>query len=172
MPRVDPAEYEALPLEAHRFARDFAPLHDVWLVELKGGGHRTVPELRSELSKHVGTLPRRVRALFGLRSGLGRMFRLDPGRRGADGPFEQLYLRPDEAAYQVRNATVDAIVSIAMTRSAAGTRFYWATYVRPVGRITPLYMKLIDPFRRWIVYPGLESWLKRAWRSLDDDARR
>jgi hypothetical protein len=166
MPRVEPAEYEALPLEAHRFAREFAPLHDVWLVELEGGGQRTVPELRSALPEHLATLPLRVRALFALRSTLGRIFGLDPVSRGADGAFELVYMKDDEAAYRVRNATVHAIVAVALTRSEMGQRFYWATYVRPVGRITPLYMGLIDPFRRWIVYPGLESWLGRAWRSL------
>ena len=148
MPRVDPAEYEALPLEAHEVAREFAPIHDVWCVELEGGGHRTVAELRSALSEHLATLPFRVRALFALRSVLGRIFRLDPAPRGTDGAFEQLYMLPDEAAYQVHNATVRAIVAIALTRSETGRRFYWATYVRPVGRITALYMGLIDPFRR------------------------
>jgi len=29
-----------------------------------------------------------------------------------------------------------------------------AVYVKPVTRLTPLYVALIDPFRRFIVYPA------------------
>ena len=195
MPRVEPAEYEALPLEAHRIAREFAPIHDVWRSELEGGRPRTVAELRSALTAgHIRELPLAVRGLFGLRSALGRIFNLDATSSGAadrkrlvaqlpshvarassvppgtaDGAFELLYMLPDEAAYQVHNATVHAIVVVALSRADPDQRFYWATYVRSVGRITSLYMGLIDPFRRWIVYPGLESWLKRSWRSLDGE---
>ena len=80
-----------------------------------------------------------------------------------EGPFQTLYALPDEAAYQALNATVHAILIVAVVRSVSGSRFFWATYVKPVGRITALYMRVIDPFRRWVVYPGLESWLKRSW---------
>jgi hypothetical protein len=80
-----------------------------------------------------------------------------------EGPFQTLFILPGEAAYHVRNATVYAILSIALVGSGSGSRFYWATYVKPVGRVTGFYMRLIDPFRRFVVYPGLESWLKKLW---------
>ena len=80
-----------------------------------------------------------------------------------EGPFQTLYSLPGEAAYQALNATVHAILIVAVVKSVSGYRFFWATYVKPVGRITALYMRIIDPFRRLVVYPGLESWLKRAW---------
>ena len=48
--------------------------------------------------------------------------------------------------------------------SEDGQRLYWATYVRPVGRITNLHMTIIDPFRRRVVDPGLERWLVRVCR--------
>jgi hypothetical protein len=128
-----------------------------------------------------------VRALFAIRSGLGRLLRLDsatsprpaaglvealpaelaeaslvaPGT--PEGAFRTLYVLPAEAAYHARNATVDAVLVVALVPSASGHRFFWATYVKSVGRITACYMRLIDPFRRVVVYPGLEAWLKRAW---------
>jgi hypothetical protein len=35
--------------------------------------------------------------------------------------------------------------------------------VKPVGRITAIYMGVIDPFRRLIVYPGITRQLQAAW---------
>lgn len=187
MPRVDPTEFESLSLEAFQLVQGFA-LHDVWLVELEGSASCTVQDLRSLITpERFRSLNPAVRTLFFVRSALGRIFRLDsasndgptrrvvekvpaqlanaslvpPGTR--DGPFTTLYALPTEAVYQVSNATVHAILIAALTQSVSGHRFFWATYVKPVGCITSLYMRVIDPFRRAIVYPGLESWLKRAW---------
>jgi hypothetical protein len=38
-----------------------------------------------------------------------------------------------------------------------------AVYVKPVSRFTPLYMALIDPFRRLVVYPALGRHAQRRW---------
>jgi len=186
LPRVDPAEFESLSLEAFRLVEGFS-LHDVWLVELEGSMGCTVQELRSLFTpERCRTLSPPVRILFLVRSLLGRVFRLDsesdqfvrqvaervpPELANAsmvpvgtpEGPFVTLYALPTEAAFQVVNATVHAILIVALVKSDCGHRFFWATYLKPVGRITSLYMRLIDPFRRIIVYPGLESWLKRVW---------
>ena len=183
---MDPAEYESLPLEALQIVEGFA-LHDVWLVELEGSTDCTVEDLRSLITpERLRSMNRMVRVLFLVRSALGRVFRLDSkvneaARRVAEivpadllnaslvpagtpqGPFVTLYVLPMEAAYQALNATVNAILIVALVKVASGHRFFWATYLKPVGRITQFYMRLIDPFRRLIVYPGLESWLKRAW---------
>jgi hypothetical protein len=37
-------------------------------------------------------------------------------------------------------------------------------YVLPLSWLTPFYMALIEPFRRYIVYPSLFRSLVRAWR--------
>jgi hypothetical protein len=42
----------------------------------------------------------------------------------------------------------------ALVETASSYRFYFAVYVRNVGRLTPLYMALTDPFRRLVVAPG------------------
>jgi hypothetical protein len=186
LPRADSAEFEALSLEAFGQVRGF-PLHDVWRVELEDAAGCTIPELRRLITaRRARGLNPLVRSLFGLRSFLGKVFGLEatpddgparevleriPARLAEastiptgtlDGPFQALYVLPNEAAYQVLNATVHAIIVVALTDNGSSRRLYWATYVKPVGRITSLYMGLIDPFRRWIVYPGLESWLRRA----------
>ena len=41
-----------------------------------------------------------------------------------------------------------------------------AIYVRPVSSLTPAYMALIDPFRRWIVYPQILHKVREQWLRL------
>ncbi len=82
----------------------------------------------------------------------------------AQGPFTTLYALPREAAYEALNRTVHAILVVVIVPASDRQRLLWATHVKPIGRITTAYMNLIDPFRRTLVYPGLESWLKRLTR--------
>ncbi len=187
MPQVDPAAYRSLSLHVESLTTGFE-LHDVWAVELDGTNW-TIPRLHALIaSDHAPAVNPAVRFLFGFRSLLGRLFRLDerPGGAGrstlvpqvphslaassleppgsAARPFTALFILDHEAAYEAHNATVHAILSVALVGRAGGQTFYWATWLRPVGRITAAYMALIDPFRRRLVYPGLESWLLRACR--------
>ena len=115
----------------------------------------TVEELRALItSESTRSLSWPVRALFLIRKILGLIFRLDSK---SDPTFEALYTLPHEAAYQVVNKTVDAIVIVVINKRC----LFWATYIKPVGRITAIYMRVINPFRHYIVYPGLEAWIKR-----------
>ena len=187
MPQIDPQAFQALSLRGAAITRGFR-LHDVWQVDLERGASCTVPRLLALINEaERPPVNVAVRLLFWIRSVLGRLFRLDGPRdaaRGselvdalpgalaresliapgtAQGPFTTLYVLPEEAAYEALNATVHAILVVVLLPSEAGARFLWAVHLKPVGRITAFYMGLIDPFRRAIVYPGLESWLKRAW---------
>ena len=187
--RVNPDDYRKLPLRAHTLLAE-VPLHDVWRVELPGGGPgRTIQDVRSLFLTVVrgGRLNPIVRALFGLRTALGRVLRwdrpmasfeehsfrhqlteqdrrqslIDPGT--PDGPFAVLYVHDKEAASEVRNATVHAFSVLALERTTSGYQLYWAIYVRPVGRGTGLYMALIDPFRRLFVYPAILRRIHQSW---------
>lgn len=40
---------------------------------------------------------------------------------------------------------------------------YFAVYVRNVGPFTPVYIALIDPFRKLIVYPSLLRSVHTSW---------
>jgi hypothetical protein len=84
-----------------------------------------------------------------------------PGTR--EGPFRVLYVFRDEALSEIRNATVHAFLALALTPRPGGYVLYLAVYVKPVSRLTPLYMALIDPFRRFIVYPELGRRAQRGW---------
>jgi hypothetical protein len=182
--RVVPAEFLALDLEAHALLRD-VPLRDVSIVDLPGGGSgRTIADARRLLSEARLRHPLHVRALVRLRRVLGRVFgwdgktpepsyarRLSDDQRArslspsgsVDGPLRLVYEFPNEAVGEVRNATVHAFVCMALRPRAGGYRFYFAVYVANVSPLTPVYMALIEPFRRFLVYPAMLGNLRAAW---------
>jgi hypothetical protein len=186
--RVKPAEFRTLNLRCHTLLGD-VPLHDVWAIPLDGGGPgRTIRDARAILfSDRRPATNVAVRGLFKLRFALGRVFGWDherhdpaaasyihrlteadrsqsemsPGSR--EGPFRVLYVFGDEALSELRNATVHAFLALALTPRPEGYTLYLAIYVKRVSLFTPLYMALIDPFRRFIVYPALGRQAQQGW---------
>ena len=178
--RVPPADFQKLDLRCHALLRD-VPLHDVWAIPLQGGRPgRTIQEVRALLfGDRRPPTNVVVRALFALRWWLGGVFgwdderhdpaatsyvhrltdadrarsRVPPGTR--EGRFRVLYVLRDEAVSEIRNKTVHGFLASALTRRDQGYVLYLAIYVKAVSRLTPFYMALIDPFRRFVVYPAL-----------------
>jgi hypothetical protein len=192
MPRVPSTILDAIELHGRPLLAEH-PVHDVWQVDLPTAARScTIPALLARVRDRRGRgMPWTVRALFGLRAVVGTVLGLDAptARRGGavpanaieasvpealrrrsavapgtpEGPFVTLFRDDHEAVYAAINATVDARLLVAIAPLPEGARLTWATFVRPVGRITPVYMGLIDPFRRILVYPALERWLVEAW---------
>lgn len=186
--RVNPNEFERTPLRAHSLLSN-VPLHDVWAIDLPGGGPgRTVADVRELLSERkLRAANLAVNLLFRVRTQLGRVFDWDreparasdhsflhkltsvdhmsslipPGTR--EGPFRVLFVSPQEAISEIQNSTVHAFSVFALIERSSDYRLYWAIYVRPVGHITFWYMHLIDPFRRVIIYPAVLRYIKAAW---------
>ena len=185
------AEYRRLTLRAHSLLAD-VPLHDAWRVTLPGGGpSRTMQDVRAVFrsARKSRPLSPPVRALFVLRSLLGRLFRWDdplaepetwsfqtrlteadrqqsivePGT--LDGPFTVLYVHRMEAVSEIRNATVHAFLVWALEPAQDGYQLFWAIHVLPVSTWTRPYLALIGPFRRWLVYPSLLRRIHEAWSS-------
>jgi hypothetical protein len=126
-------------------------------------------------------------ALFRLRLFLGRIFRLEAEPKDAlaasfgsrltpedrarslvvsgtpEGLFRAVYRFENEQLLEVQNRTVHAAALSALVERADNYRFYFAVYVRPTTWITPLYMGLIDPFRRWIIYPAMLKTIRATW---------
>jgi Protein of unknown function (DUF2867) len=48
----------------------------------------------------------------------------------------------------------------------AAYRFCFAIYVCRVGRLTPVYMALIDPFRKLVVDPSLLRSVRATWNRV------
>jgi hypothetical protein len=182
-------EYHRLPLRAHTLLRD-VPLHDVWRVTLPDGGpSRTMKDVRFvfEVARRSQRLGLPVRALFGLRWSIGRLFRWDrpqgkpegwsfrsrlsdtdrlqsivePGT--LDGPFTVLYVHTMEAVSEIQNATVHGFLVWALEPTPDGYQLFWAIHVLPVSAWTKPYLALIDPFRRWLVYPALLRRMHESW---------
>ncbi len=187
--RATVEEYRRLTLRAHSLLAD-VPLHDVWQVALPGGGRsRTMQDVRSvsQAAMRSHRLSPPVRALFALRWLLGRVLRWDaplpepqvwsfrtrlteadrqqsivePGT--LDGPFTVLYVHTTEAVSEIRNATVHAFLVWALEPAPNGYQLFWAIHVLPVSVWTKPYLALIDPFRRWMVYPSLLRRIHDAW---------
>jgi hypothetical protein len=190
-------EYSRLDLRAHELLAG-VPLHDLWIVDLAGGGPaRTIADVRARLALDdlLAANPV-VRTLFGVRTFAGRLFgwdeeRPESAREGLvarlaaedrerslvppgtpDGPFRVVFVGESEAISEVVNATAHAFSVLALRSRPPVHRLYWAIYVRPVGRITSWYLAAIEPFRRWIVYPAVLRHLERTWAEDAPRSRR
>ena len=80
-----------------------------------------------------------------------------------DGLFRVVYRFENEQLLEVINRTAHAAALSALVETESAYRFYFGVYVRSVGRLTPLYMALIDPFRRLVVYPSLLRSVRVRW---------
>lgn len=194
--RIDPEEYERIELRAHSLLAD-VPLHDVWAVDLpEGGPGLTVLDLQSAISvKSLRSATPVVKFLFRFRGWLGHIFGWDRERQHPprdsfisrlsatdqqtsliapgtpDGSRWTLFVSPRESISELQNATVHAFSVVVMAERPRGYRLYWAIYVRPVGSITVWYFRLIDPFRRLVIYPTVLRKIRRAWALAKGAAR-
>jgi Protein of unknown function (DUF2867) len=80
-----------------------------------------------------------------------------------DGLFRVVYRFENESLLELHNRTAHAALLSALEETAAGYRFYVAVYVARGGWTTPAYLALIDPFRKWIVYPAMLKNIRASW---------
>jgi hypothetical protein len=192
MPQIAAQEFLAIPLRVHSFLNDVA-LHDVWAVDLPAvSGRATLEEFRRRTRSRnlAAKISWPARALFGLRFFLGRIFGWDrePERNKpayfaewltaedrersimpAGTPesfFRVVYSFENETLLEVINRTAHAALLSALAETPQGYRFYFAVYVRELSWVTRVYMALIDPFRRWLVYPAILKQVQRNWERL------
>jgi len=194
MPQISTQEFERLPLRVHGFL-DGVPLHDVWAVDLpRRRSGITLDEFLRAAGARPFTPSPVVRALLNIRLFIGRLLGWDrepdatvretfatrltnadlskslapAGMR--EGPFRIVYRFEDEQLLELINRTAHAAALSALVETANAYRFYFGVYVRSVGRLTPVYMALIDPFRKFIVYPSLLRSVRRTWSRTFDTA--
>ena len=189
MPQISEQEFERLPLRVHTFLAG-VPLHDVWATDLpRWRAGITLDEFVRVASGRLFTPSPVVRALLNMRFFVGGLFgwdrtksketttetfadRLTPADRARslvpaglkDGHFRVVYRFENEHLMELINRTAHAAALSALVETASSYRFYFAVYVRSVGRLTPLYMALIDPFRKFVVYPSLLRSLRARWK--------
>jgi hypothetical protein len=187
MPKISTQEFERLPLRVHDFLAG-VPLHDVWAVDLpRTRSGITLDEFLRTASACLLTGSPVVRALLNIRFFIGRLLgwdrepcatawetftrRLTTADRSnslvvagtPEGLFRVVYRFENEQLLEVVNRTAHAAALSTLVETADAYRFYFAVYVRNVGRFTPVYMALIDPFRKLIVYPSLLRSIRAKW---------
>ena len=187
MSQVSTQEFERLGLRVHDFLAG-VPLHDVWAVDLPV----TRPGITlNEFLRAAGECPFPlspvVRAFVKIRLFIGRLLGWDrePAANAwetfatrlttADcsnslvsagtrqGLFRVVYRFENEQLLELINRTAHAAALSALVETANAYRFYFAVYVRSVGRFTPIYIALIDPFRKLIIYPSLLRKVHASW---------
>jgi hypothetical protein len=185
MPQISTQEFERLPLRVHDFLAGVT-LHDVWAVDLpRARPGITLDEFLRTSSPRPFTTP--VRALLNIRLFVGRLLGWDrepapiawetfatrmttadrsrslapAGTR--EGRFRVVYRFENERLVELINRTAHAAALSALVETANGYRFYFGVYVRSVSRFTPIYMALIDPFRKLVVYPSLLRTILAKW---------
>ncbi|UCC73431.1 MAG: DUF2867 domain-containing protein [Gemmatimonadota bacterium] len=187
-PRLAPAEFQVKDFRVNSFLAD-VPLHDVWVFQLRGGSAgltlRDAQEILSSQSPFDANTT--VAVLVGLRMFLGGVLAWDDERhfdtsasyvnrltdddrtRTLEQPgagsdlFKTVYTFENESLAEMMNRTAHAFFCIAMEPASDGYTMYWAIYVSETSALTPVYMAIIDPFRRYIVYPAIVDSVERTW---------
>ena len=187
MPQISTHEFERLPLRVHDFLAG-VPLHDVWAVDLpRTRSGITLDEFLRTASTCVCTLSPVAGALLNIRLFVGRLLgwdrepaatawetfatRLTTADRSKslapagtrEGLFRVVYSFENEQLLELINRTAHAAALSALVETASAYRFYFGVYVRSVSRFTPVYMALIDPFRKLVVYPSLLRTVRAKW---------
>jgi hypothetical protein len=187
MPQISTQEFERLPLRVHAFLAGVL-LHDVWAIDLpRTRSGITLDEFLRTASACLCAPSPVVRALLNIRFFVGRIFgwdreppatawetfttRLTIADRSRslvpagtpEGLFRVVYRFENEQLLELINRTAHAAALSALVETADGYRFYFGVYVRNVSRFTPVYMALIDPFRKLIVYPLLLRSVRESW---------
>jgi uncharacterized protein DUF2867 len=80
-----------------------------------------------------------------------------------EGLFRVVYRFENEQLLELINRTAHAAALSALVETTNTYRFYFGVYVRSVSPFTPIYMALIDPFRKLVVYPSLLRNVRTKW---------
>src|SRR6266849_2908034 len=187
MPQISTQEFERLPLRVHDFLAG-VPLHDVWAIDLpRARSGITLDQLLRTANARLFTPSPVVRALLNIRLFVGRRLGWDrepaatawesfatrlttadlskslvpAGTR--EGLFRVVYRFENEQLLEVINRTAHAAALSALVETSDAYRFYFGVYVHSVSRFTAIYMALIDPFRKLVVYPSLLRTVRAKW---------
>ena len=182
--------FDRLPLNVHRFLSG-VPLHSLDFIELKGGRKGItmdeiyrITQLNRAEEIEFGFV---TTSLFWLRGLIGKVLRWDDvpelinanswlSRLTADerekstipsGKVESintiLYCYQNEILFEIINRTVHCFWVLASEEKPTGYDLYIAVYVRKLNWRTPIYMTLVSPVLKWIIYPAIKKSIARNW---------
>jgi hypothetical protein len=182
--------YRQKPLRVHSFLAGI-PLRTLERVELPGGREgMTIQEISDvvgfggEVKMKVGPV---TEALFRLRTLIGRILRWDEAKKLVEsasfvprlsdddrarslivpgksaGISRILYQFENEMLGEIINRTVHCFWLMATEQTANGYALWFAVYVKKLNWFTPIYMALISPLLKWIIYPAMLKGVRRRW---------
>jgi uncharacterized protein DUF2867 len=182
--------YRQKPLRVHSFLAG-VPLRTLERVELPGGREgMTIEEISGvvgfggEVEMDVGPV---TQALFWLRTLIGRILHWDEANELVEsvsfisrlnevdrarslivsgkpaGISRILYQFENETLGEIINRTVHCFWLMATERTANGYALWFAVYVKRLNWFTPIYMALISPLLKWIIYPAMLRGVRRRW---------
>lgn len=189
-------KFNSLNLKAHEFLSGI-PVHSLDTVDLEGGRERmTILDVYeaaglSDLGKtELGFF---TKFLFDLRGLIGKIMRWDDvpqliekhsylKKLSADerekslvpsgkteGIARVLYCFDNEMLLEIINRTVHCFWLLTTEKTANGYRLYNAVYVKKLNWRTPVYMTLVSPMLKWIIYPAINKSILENWkRSFPD----
>jgi hypothetical protein len=187
---LEKQNFEKLPFKAHAFLSG-VPLHAFQTIALKGGREgMTIDEIyRTVGLGNAGDveLGRVTKALFDLRGWIGRLLGWDdvpelvdevsylprlsdddrrrslipPGK--VEGISRVLYCFENEMMLEIVNRTVHCFWVLATEPEPGGYILYNVVYVRKLNWRTPIYMTLVSPMLKWIIYPAIRRSMVRRW---------
>lgn len=190
MSRLPITAHTTHPWRIHEIAPDF-DVEDVWAFRAPGAGPDDFAAMLDAIrgAGGPGSSSPLTRALFALRWKLGAMFGWDKEESGRGSrvqslrdrlpqelretaepdppgsPFTSMYRLPREAASEIVNGTVHAVMHLGWVEGRDGWELRMAVLVCPNGWFGRLYMALILPFRLFVVYPAMTRQWEGAWRA-------
>jgi uncharacterized protein DUF2867 len=190
MYKVKIDEFRQKPLRVHSFLAG-VPLRTLTRVDLPGGRDgMTLPEIDALVgfnSNKGSDFDPVTNALFWLRSLIGRILHWDDVKELADsltylprlseddrarslttpgkveGISRVLYCFENEFLGEIINRTVHCFWLLASERTEDGYALYFAVYVKKLNWFTPIYMALINPMLKWIIYPSIMEGVRQRW---------
>jgi hypothetical protein len=185
--RVSPELFQTRDFRVNHLLAD-VPLHDVWAVDLKGHPSPTLEDLANAFQRfspfqaspiHMGLGVVRELACQALgwedprwydpeASLLNRLTEEDRRRSTTEsgttrGIWKVLYAHPREGVVETMNGTAHVAVAATIGDGPGGPRLFLSFRVREVNWTTSWYMRLIDPSRRYFVYPTLLKQFAHTW---------
>jgi hypothetical protein len=186
-------EFKQQPLRVHSFLAG-VPMHSLDWVELPGArAGMNIAEISDvvgfggEVEMEVGAV---TQTLFWLRGLIGRILhwdeakelteslsyisklteedrartRVTPGKPA--GISRILYQFENEMLGEIINHTVHCFWAMATERTADGYVLWLAVYVRKLNWFTPVYMAVISPMLKWIIYPAMLKGVRGRWEKV------
>jgi hypothetical protein len=186
--RISPEAFGIEDYPVNRILADI-PLHDVLAIDLEGPSAPTLDDLAGAFRRFtplhstpaalfLGTLREAACSVFGWEdprwadptaSFLHRVAEVDRKRSAIEsgkifGIWRVLYAFPEEGAVETLNGTAHVAVAATIGDGPHGSRLHLSFRVREVNWTTPLYMRLIDPARRYFLYPSLLRQFAHTWK--------